>query len=553
MAEITLRKSKFDGIKSVLDKLKASFKDYDASLNELRRTAEGVDSDDSSLEDAINEIASSSGDEKEKVEKIQELNRRIEEFVSTAVSREKKARDEIVRKKKDFYKRYSHLKPECEKGKLEKLKDKIVKGAEAIWNWVVDNLDKIIAAIIIIAAIVICIVCPAALVMLIGAIAAALSAIMNIADMVCLVMTGKDIATLLEENGHGILAKIWRGTEFGLDIASIILPIGGGIKAGMEAGKMTFKQYMKQNLKKGFAHLKNFAQHPFKTLREGGKALWNGGKEGLKNFKNSCKENGFLKTFGRKLWGGAKNVTGIDDIENGAKAIKEYSEYAGKNALKKAEKEVVKDQIGDKVSNKAIKQAPDANKLTDPKLPSPAEQRFNEFKQAKQYDINLVEKNGNFNHLSKADFKYDAKDMQNRVFDSMGDNVKRDSVGQSVRNNMHNEFYKEAKTNPKLANQLKQNTGIDMSKIDSKSAFNKALGERGLTIHEDSKQHMMQVVPTWANDLFSHDGDVAAIQRTYMQNHGMRLPNGELSDTYTLKQIKKFDSFMKKVDRFGSF
>lgn len=298
MATITLRKSKFDGIQSVLDKLKASFDDYDASLRELRSTAEGVDSSTCNLADAIDEIASSSEDESEKVEKIQQLNQKIEEFVNTAIRKEQAAKEKIVEKKNDFYKKYTNLKPDPEKSFWERAGDVFC----AIGSWIVEHIDIVIAAIIILAAIVVCIVCPAAIIAIIGVIVCAMSAIMGIADLVCMALTGgKDIAAVLAENGHGTLAKIWKGVGIGLDFASIILPVGAGVKTAMTVGGKTFAQASKSLLKETWKSVKNIP----KSL-----------KESLIGFQNACKSNGFFRTAGSAAWRGFKSVTGIDDIQN---------------------------------------------------------------------------------------------------------------------------------------------------------------------------------------------------------------------------------------------
>ena len=299
MATITLRKSKFDNIKNVLDKLGANFKNYQSSLNELKHTAEGVDSTACNLTDTINDIASSSESEKDKVEKIQQLNRKIENFVNTAVQKEKSAKEEIVRKKNDFYKKYKNLKPECEKSYIQRACEKGIEIVRAINSWIEEHLDIIITALIVLAAVVICIFCPAAVIAIIGIIAGALSAIMGMADMVCMtVNNGKGIAETLAENGHGTLSKIWSGTSNGLGLASIIFPVGFGIKTIKTVGKMTFIEASKSMLKENIKEIpKNI-------------------KQGFVGFKNACKNNGIFKTLGTTTWKSFKSVTGIDDIEN---------------------------------------------------------------------------------------------------------------------------------------------------------------------------------------------------------------------------------------------
>ncbi|MCR5019451.1 hypothetical protein [Ruminococcus sp.] len=300
MATITLRKSKFDGLGSVLDKLCSSFGNYDATMKELKRSAGGVDSSTCNLEDVIDDISNSEESKEEKVKRAKELKSKLDTFVKSAVQREKDAADEIVKKKKEFYKKYDYLKPDSEKSFWERMGDKISGAAKAIGKWMLDHLDVIIAAVIIIAAIVICVFCPATAIAIIGIVVSALSAVMGIADLVCMATHGgKDIATVLAESGHGTLAKIWKGTSTGLDVASMILPVGAGIKSAMTVGKKTFAQASKAMLKDTWKSIKGIPK---------------GIKDGFAAFKTACKSDGFMKTLGKTAWGGFKSLTGLDDI-----------------------------------------------------------------------------------------------------------------------------------------------------------------------------------------------------------------------------------------------
>ena len=300
MATITLRKSKFDGLGSVLDKLCSSFGNYDATMKELKRSAGGVDSSTCNLEDVIDDISNSEESKEEKVKRAKELKSKLDTFVKSAVQREKDAADEIVKKKKEFYKKYDYLKPDSEKSFWERMGDKISDAAKAIGKWMLDHLDVIIAAVIIIAAIVICVFCPATAIAIIGIVVSALSAVMGIADLVCMATHGgKDIATVLADSGHGTLAKIWKGTSTGLDVASMILPVGAGIKSAMTVGKKTFAQASKAMLKDTWKSIKGIPK---------------GIKDGFAAFKTACKSDGFMKTLGKTAWGGFKSLTGLDDI-----------------------------------------------------------------------------------------------------------------------------------------------------------------------------------------------------------------------------------------------
>ncbi|MGN0676996.1 MAG: hypothetical protein ACI4K5_04560, partial [Ruminococcus sp.] len=409
MATITLRKSKFDNIKNVLDKLGANFNNYQSCLNELKHTAEGVDSSTCNLEDTINDIADSSESQKDKVEKIKQLNRKIENFVNTAVQKEKSARNEIVRKKNDFYKKYKNLKPDCEKSCLQRACEKGIEITRAINNWIEEHLDIIITALIVLAAVVICIFCPAAVIAIIGIIAGALSAVMGIADMVCMgVNNGKGIAETLAENGHGTLAKIWSGTSNGLDIASIILPAGAGFKLFKSTAKTTLK-----------ASLKNFAKHPFKFIGNGAKSLGNGAKSKLKVIGADIKKWGSefaenpLKKLGSSFVKQLKSFSGYDDIADLSK-------------------------IGE-IKNLASKEKIIGNALKD----------------------------GNFDNISKFDFEFSGDDFQKNVKDKInitdknGEIRKRENINQSVRYNMQKQVLDRINTDDEFRKAFMEKTGVN--------------------------------------------------------------------------------------------
>ncbi len=315
---ITLHKTKFDGLGSVLDKLCSCFGNYDSTMKELKRSASGVDSTTCDLEAVIDDISNSEESKEEKVKRAKELKSKLDTFVKSAVQHEKDAADEIVKKKKDFYKKYDYLRPDSEKSRWERFKEKISGVAKAIGQWMYEHLDMIIAALIVIAAIVIVIVCPAAVCAILSIIVGVASALMGIADLVCLAATGKDVATWMDEDmGWHTASKIWKGVGLGLDIASVILPIGALPSAGANAYKTTFKELIRHPIKslKGLGNnmaVKNFGnmlRHPITSLKGLGKA-------GLNTVKEAFKD-GALKGFKNLGTGGLKMLTGYDDLKKG--------------------------------------------------------------------------------------------------------------------------------------------------------------------------------------------------------------------------------------------
>jgi hypothetical protein len=79
------------------------------------------------------------------------LGRRIEQFAENAARIDNAAADLINRRKDEFYKEHSRLKPECEKGGWEKIRD----FADSVGEWCAKNWQtalKIIAVAVLVAA-----------------------------------------------------------------------------------------------------------------------------------------------------------------------------------------------------------------------------------------------------------------------------------------------------------------------------------------------------------------------------------------------------------------
>lgn len=493
----------------MLDKLGANFKNYQSSLNELKHTAESVDSSTCSLEDTINDIADSSESEKDKVEKIQQLNRKIENFVNTAVRKEKSARDEIIRKKNDFYKKYKNLKPDSEKSYLQRVCEKGIEVARAINNWIEEHLDIIIAAYIILVAVVICVFCPAAVIAIIGVIAGALSAIMGIADMACMLCNnGKGIAETLEENGYSTLAKIWSGTNNGLDIASLILPAGAGFKLFKSTAKTTLK-----------VSLKNFAKHPFKSIGNGSKNKLKTISTNIKKWGSEFAENP-LKKLGSSLLNQLKSVSGYDDIADLSK-IGDLKKFVPKEKL-----------IGNTLDSL---------------------------------------RNENFDNISKFKFEYTDDDLEKNVRSKVkkvnrkGEMKKEEDINKSVRYYLQKQILDRINTDDKFRKDFMEQTGVNTALHGKRNSnmtvkqFRDELSRNNLTPHEDFDRNIIQIVPRECHGLIDHNGGTAKHTHDIILNDGKIFSNGadfklkeeaeNLVSEY--KQTVKDESMINKIIKFN--
>ncbi len=130
MSTISLYKDKVNGVGSLLDDIIKSSNNLNAQLGTLKNTLQGVNSSTCDLQDTVDSISSSSKSEKDKVEDLKRLNGKLTEFIEMTTRRDSSAKSEIERAKKDFYTKYSYLKPECEKSRMEKIVDAMKKACE---------------------------------------------------------------------------------------------------------------------------------------------------------------------------------------------------------------------------------------------------------------------------------------------------------------------------------------------------------------------------------------------------------------------------------------
>ena len=146
MSTITLYKDKVNGVGSLIDDIIKSSNNLNTQLGTLRNTVQGVNSSTCDLQSTVDSISSSSKSEKEKVEDLKRLNRKLTEFIELTDKRDESARDAINKSKKDFYSKYKHLKPECEKSLLEHVSDNL----KVVGEWCKEHW-KLIATIVIVA------------------------------------------------------------------------------------------------------------------------------------------------------------------------------------------------------------------------------------------------------------------------------------------------------------------------------------------------------------------------------------------------------------------
>lgn len=140
MSTIVLYKDRLNGINTYIDDVTNSCDILSTQLNSLKSILQGVSSNSCNLQDTVNNISSSTKTEKDKIKDLKKLNKKIGEFISVTVKKDNSVKEQIEKTKKEFYTKYSYLKPECEKNGLEKVCD----GLKSAVSWLVDNIKEIL-------------------------------------------------------------------------------------------------------------------------------------------------------------------------------------------------------------------------------------------------------------------------------------------------------------------------------------------------------------------------------------------------------------------------
>ena len=140
MSTIVLYKDRLNGINTYINDVTNSCDSLSTQLNSLKSILQGVSSNSCNLQDTVNNISASTKTEKDKVKDLKKLNKKIGEFISVTVKKDNSVKEQIEKTKKEFYTKYSYLKPECEKNGLEKVCD----GLKSAVSWLVDNIKEIL-------------------------------------------------------------------------------------------------------------------------------------------------------------------------------------------------------------------------------------------------------------------------------------------------------------------------------------------------------------------------------------------------------------------------
>lgn len=153
MATIELYKSKINNMSNYINQAKSAVGDFCVDLSALKSKVLGINS--SVCDSVVTSISTSSQTQEQQIAGLEATQREVDEFINLTVNRDNSASSEISRAKKDFYKQYSYLKPDCEKTDWEKF----CEGLKKVGQWCKDHWKEIVLVIEIVVAVV-CICVP---------------------------------------------------------------------------------------------------------------------------------------------------------------------------------------------------------------------------------------------------------------------------------------------------------------------------------------------------------------------------------------------------------
>ncbi|MDR2492187.1 MAG: hypothetical protein LBD25_01815 [Coriobacteriales bacterium] len=220
MATISLYASQINQMPGLRASVNPSVAAYTPEQDSMARKALSINKSVCDLDEIIDTIRASTQIQERKIASLDALGRRIEQFAENAARIDNAVADLINKRKDEFYKEHSHLKPECEKGNWEKFCD----GVASVGDWCAKNWKTAlkIFAVVVLVAVSVVLICTG-----VGGIFAA---------MAWGALLGAGIGGL----SGGILSAINGGSFFegfvnGAFTGAIGGALGGGITSGLTA------------------------------------------------------------------------------------------------------------------------------------------------------------------------------------------------------------------------------------------------------------------------------------------------------------------------------
>ena len=128
MAAIELYKNKINNMSNYMEQAKSAVSGYCVDLSALKSKILTINS--SVCDCAVSKISTSSQTQEQQIAGLEATQREVQDFIDLAINRDNSVSSEVSKRKEDFYKKYSYLKPECEKSNWDKFCDGLKKVGE---------------------------------------------------------------------------------------------------------------------------------------------------------------------------------------------------------------------------------------------------------------------------------------------------------------------------------------------------------------------------------------------------------------------------------------
>ena len=150
MATIALYAGKMNQMPSLIGEVRKSVDDYSSELFSLKSKTLNIRKSVCDLDDVIGMIQASTEIQEQKMESLETIRQKTEEFVEEAVRIDEDAADAINQNKEDFYNKYNYLKPDAEKSDWEEFWDDAAEWCKEHWESICNVVFAIVVAAVVV-------------------------------------------------------------------------------------------------------------------------------------------------------------------------------------------------------------------------------------------------------------------------------------------------------------------------------------------------------------------------------------------------------------------
>ena len=231
MATIALYANKINQMPGLLKSTRTAVNDLKQQMVKVKQKSQLVDRSVCNIDDVISTITASTQTQEKKIETLETVGKKVEEFVDLSMTVDINAAARVNKNKKDFYEKYAYLKPDCEKTGWEK----VCQGLKNAADWCAEHWGSIVTLIVVVATVIavvaLCVItfggAAVALAALVGAVVGLVGQL--IADMIQFIRIGLDKGNWeWPSNGWDYVGAALGGSIGGILTLTGITPLAAG-------------------------------------------------------------------------------------------------------------------------------------------------------------------------------------------------------------------------------------------------------------------------------------------------------------------------------------